>query len=91
MDQELACDAAVIARHPRRRRDYAQTLLKAHAADTGSPFACALAAGRRHPLEVRVAMLATPRISVRRDMLGFFAVGALAVTLAVALWSLAPL
>jgi beta-lactamase regulating signal transducer with metallopeptidase domain len=91
MDQELACDAAVIARHPRRRRDYAQTLLKAHAADTGSPFACALAAGRRHPLEVRVAMLATPRISVRRDVLGFFAVGALAVALAVALWGLAPL
>jgi beta-lactamase regulating signal transducer with metallopeptidase domain len=91
MDQELACDAAVIARHPRRRRDYAQTLLKAHAIDTGSPFACALAAGRRHPLEVRVAMLAKPRISVRRDLIGVFAVGALAVTLAFALWSLAPL
>jgi beta-lactamase regulating signal transducer with metallopeptidase domain len=91
MDQELACDAAVIARHPRRRRDYARTLLKAHAGDTGSPFACALAAGRRHPLEVRVAMLSEPRISVRRDVIGVFAVGALAVTVAVALWSLAPL
>jgi beta-lactamase regulating signal transducer with metallopeptidase domain len=91
MDQELACDAAVIARHPRRRRDYALTLLKAHAGDTGSPFACALAAGRRHPLEIRVAMLAKPRISVRRDVIGVFVVGALAVGLAVALWSLAPL
>jgi beta-lactamase regulating signal transducer with metallopeptidase domain len=91
LDQELACDAAVIARHPRRRRDYARTLLKAHAGPTGSPLACALAAGRRHPLEVRVAMLATPRISARRDVVGVFAVGALAVGLAVALWGWAPL
>jgi beta-lactamase regulating signal transducer with metallopeptidase domain len=91
MDQELACDAAVVARHPRQRGDYARTLLKAHASHTGSPFACALAAGRRHPLEVRVAMLAKPRISVRRDAIGVFAVGALAVMLAFALWSLAPL
>jgi beta-lactamase regulating signal transducer with metallopeptidase domain len=90
MDQELACDAAVVARHPRQRGDYARTLLKAHATHTGSPFACALAAGRRHPLEVRVAMLAKPRISVRRDAIGVFAVGALAVILAFALWSLAP-
>jgi len=91
MDQELACDAAVVARHPRQRGDYARTLLKAHATHTGSPFACALAAGRRHPLEVRVAMLAKPRISVRRDAIGVFAIGALAVVLAFALWSLAPL
>jgi beta-lactamase regulating signal transducer with metallopeptidase domain len=91
MDQELACDAAVVARHPRQRGDYARTLLKAHASHTGSPFACALAAGRRHPLEVRVAMLAKPRISVRRDVIGVFAVGALAVALAAALWSFAPL
>ena len=91
MDQELACDAAVVARRPRQRAEYARTLIKAHASHTGSPFACALAAGRRHPLEVRVAMLAKPRISVRRDVIGVFAVGALAVALAVALWSLAPL
>ena len=91
MDQELACDAAVVARRPRQRGEYARTLLKAHASHTGSPFACALAAGRRHPLEVRVAMLAKPRISVRRDVIGVFVVGALAVGLAVALWSLAPL
>jgi beta-lactamase regulating signal transducer with metallopeptidase domain len=91
MDQELACDAAVVARHPRQRGDYARTLLKAHAGHTGSPFACALAAGRRHPLEVRVAMLAKPRISVRRDVIGVFVVGALAVALAIALWGLDPL
>lgn len=30
-DQELACDALVMARHPRRRRAYAEALLKSHA------------------------------------------------------------
>ena len=29
-DQELACDAAVMARHPRQRRAYAEALLKSH-------------------------------------------------------------
>ncbi len=91
LDQELACDARVVARHPRRRREYAETLLKAHLRGLGSPLACALSLGRKHPLEVRMAMLATPRISVRRDLIGAFAVGALAVGIAAALWMLGPL
>jgi beta-lactamase regulating signal transducer with metallopeptidase domain len=91
LDQELACDARVVGRHPRRRREYAQTLLKAHLRGSGSPFACALSVGGRHPLEVRMAMLAKPSISVRRDRVGVVALGLLAVGVAMALWTLAPI
>jgi beta-lactamase regulating signal transducer with metallopeptidase domain len=91
MDQELACDAQVIAAHPRSRRRYAETLLKAHDRGWSSPLTCALALGGRHPLEVRLTlMLGARRISVKRDRAGVFVVGALAVGLAAALWTWAP-
>ena len=54
MDQELSVDAKVMALHPKGRRRYAETLLKAHARGLNSPLACALALGGRHPLEVRL-------------------------------------
>jgi beta-lactamase regulating signal transducer with metallopeptidase domain len=91
MDQELSIDAKVIAHHPKGRRQYAETLLKAQAHGLNSPLACALALGGKHPLEVRLAMLGVRPISVRRDLIGVFAIGLLAVTLAAALWTLAPI
>ena len=91
MDQELSVDAKVMAQHPKGRRRYAETLLKAHAHGLNSPLACALALGGRHPLEVRLAQLGVRRISVRRDLLGVFAIGALGVALVLALWALAPI
>jgi beta-lactamase regulating signal transducer with metallopeptidase domain len=91
MDQELSIDAKVIAQHPRGRRQYAETLLKAQAHGLNSPLACALALGGKHPLEVRLAMLGVRPISVRRDLLGVTGIGLIAVCLAVALWTLAPI
>jgi beta-lactamase regulating signal transducer with metallopeptidase domain len=91
LDQELACDARVMARHPGRRRQYAETLLKAHLKGAGSPLACALSVGRRHPLEIRMAMLAQPRISLRRDRIGVIALAMLAAGVALLLWALAPI
>jgi len=91
LDQELAIDAKVIAQYPKGRRRYAETLVKAHAHGFYSPLACALAMGGRHPLEVRLAMLGVRRISVRRDVCGFFAIGALGLTLALVLWTLTPI
>jgi beta-lactamase regulating signal transducer with metallopeptidase domain len=91
MDQELSIDAQVMALHPKGRRRYAETLLKAYTHGLNSPLACALAQGGRHPLEVRLAMLGVRRISVRRDLFGVFALGAVGVALIVALWTLAPL
>ena len=39
-DQELACDAAVLARHPHRRRAYGEAMLKTDLADVGAPVGC---------------------------------------------------
>jgi beta-lactamase regulating signal transducer with metallopeptidase domain len=90
MDQELSVDAKVMALHPKGRRRYAETLLKAHARGLNSPLACALALSGRHPLEVRLAMLGMRKISVRRDGYGFVLIGALAMSIVISLWVLAP-
>jgi beta-lactamase regulating signal transducer with metallopeptidase domain len=90
IDQELSVDAKVMALHPKGRRRYAETLLKAHSRGLNSPLACALAIGARHPLEVRLAMLGMRRISVERDGQGVVLIGALAAGIVVAMWVLAP-
>ncbi len=90
LDQELACDARVISQHPKGRRRYAETLLKAHGRGWTSPLACALAFGGKHPLEVRLAMLGVRKISVRRDLCGVFAIGLLAVVITAGLWTFSP-
>ena len=57
LDQELACDAAVIRHRPDTRGLYARTLLKTQLAAQPLPFGCYWPARGRHPLELRVAML----------------------------------
>lgn len=83
MDQELSVDAKVMACHPKGRRRYAETLLKAHAHGLNSPLACALALGARHPLEVRLAMLGMRKISVKRDVQGYMLVGGLGMAIVI--------
>lgn len=84
-DQELACDATVIARHPRERRRYAETMLKIQLAPGHLPLGCHWAA---HPLETRIALLAAREPSDDREMAGGFALAALAVFVAYAAWAL---
>ena len=57
LDQELACDAAVLRRHPTSRTLYAKTLLKTQLACAPLPLGCYWPARSRHPLEVRVELL----------------------------------
>jgi beta-lactamase regulating signal transducer with metallopeptidase domain len=57
LDQELACDAAVVLSRPRARGLYARTLLKTQLATAPLPFGCYWPARGAHPLEVRVALL----------------------------------
>ena len=90
MDQELSIDAKVMAQHPKGRRRYAETLLKAHSHGLNSPLACALSLGARHPLEVRLAMLGMRKISVRRDGLGVMLIGILGLALVIVLLVGAP-
>ncbi|WP_374470218.1 M56 family metallopeptidase [Phenylobacterium sp.] len=64
LDQELACDAAVVMNRPRARSAYARALLKTQLAATPLPLGCYWPSRGRHPLEVRVAHLKrreTPR------------------------------
>lgn len=57
LDQELACDAAVIRRRPHARALYGQTLLKTQLAAHPLPFGCYWPARGMHPLEVRIRLL----------------------------------
>jgi hypothetical protein len=40
IDQELACDAAVMRRHPKSRKLYARTMLKTQLAEAALPLGC---------------------------------------------------
>lgn len=86
-DQELACDATVVARHPRERRRYAQTMLKIQLTPGPLPLGCHWTA---HPLETRIAMLAAPEPSDRRETAGGLALATLAVLAAYAAWAVQP-
>jgi len=57
LDQELACDAAVILRNPGARATYARALLKTQLAHTPLPLGCYWPARSQHPLELRIALL----------------------------------
>lgn len=60
IDQELACDAAVIGRFPAARRAYAELLLKTQLVGQPLPLGCHWPAGAEHPLKERIAMLKSP-------------------------------
>lgn len=64
LDQELACDAAVLARHPDARRRYGEVMLKTQLADFGLPLGCHWQSS--HPLKERIAMLKSPLPSAGR-------------------------
>ena len=67
VDQELACDAAVIRTHPNSRRAYAEAMLKTQLADSSLPVGCHWHCA--HPLEERIAMLKqSPASSLRRNL-----------------------
>ncbi len=88
LDQELACDAAVLRRHPRDRCLYAKTLLKTQLSTQPLPFGCYWPPHGTHPLEIRVRLLKDTR---RHDGLtGPVLVATALVTAAVAAWSVQP-
>lgn len=87
-DQELACDAIVVARHPRSRRAYGDALLQAQCAAQASPLGCHFGFG--HPLKERIAMLREPIATRRHRIAGNAAVAILASAAAFAAWASQP-
>ena len=90
LDQELACDAAVMETFPACRRQYAATLLKAHLAVLRSPVACAWRAAGRHPLELRLAMLSRPSLTIAQYLRGAGLVGLVGAAAIAGMWIIAP-
>jgi beta-lactamase regulating signal transducer with metallopeptidase domain len=90
MDQELACDAVVVARLPAGRRLYAQTLLKTQLAATPLPLGCYWPAGADHPLTMRVEMLNRAAPSRTRRLIATALIATLAAGSGLAAWAAQP-
>ena len=89
VDQELACDAAVIARFPQARRLYGELLLKTQLGIQPLPVGCHWPAGSAHPLKERIIMLKSPLPARARKRLGLAVVSSLAALCAGAAWATA--
>lgn len=94
VDQELSCDAAVIAQVPHARRIYAEALLKSQIADCGLPVGCHWqffpAQSSIHPLKERLVMLKHPTPRHARRALGLIVPGILALSAGYAAWAAQP-
>lgn len=89
IDQELACDAAVLARHSGMHRIYAEAMLKSHAAAFDIPVGCAWHTSAFHPLKERILMLTFTPSRLSRG-LGLSFVTAAAVGVCGAVWLIRP-
>ena len=88
LDQELACDAAVLARHPHARRRYAGAMLNVQLAVPGLPVGCHWQSSQS--LKERILMLKqTPPRAGRRNA-GLVAMGLLLGTCSYAAWAVRP-
>ena len=73
LDQELACDATVLAHRSSQKRLYAETLLKTQIGGVATPLGCHWLAGAApHPLEQRIKALRGPAPDDRRRDMGLF-------------------
>lgn len=87
-DQELACDAAVVARFPDSRRRYGDAMLKTQLAEFGLPVGCHWQSS--HPLKERLAMLKQTLPSPRRRRVAAALVASMLVLASVAAWAAQP-
>ncbi|MFT4250948.1 MAG: TonB family protein [Caulobacter sp.] len=90
VDQEIACDAAVIDRHPHARRLYAETLLDALLNTRPAPLGCHWPATGPHPLKERLTMLNAASVTPLRRKAGLALVALLASSAAGAVWAANP-
>jgi bla regulator protein BlaR1 len=87
-DQELACDATVIDRHPTSRRTYADAMLKTELADMALPVGCHWRSS--HTFKERLEMLKTRLPSPARRALGSGLFAIASVVVGFAAWAAEP-
>lgn len=90
IDQELACDAQVVAAHPAARRAYAEAMLKTQLAARPLPLGCYWPASGAHPLAERIGLLGRAPPGHLRQAMGIAAIALLALTGAAAAWAARP-
>jgi beta-lactamase regulating signal transducer with metallopeptidase domain len=89
IDQELACDARVLAA-ARAPRCYAGAMVKSHGVQLESPLGCAWPDQGFHPLKTRLAMLQRGVPSAPRRAAGLVAVALTTLGAATLVWGLRP-
>lgn len=90
VDQEIACDAAVLARHPKTRRAYGEAMLKTQLAPCAPPLGCHWPASANTQLKERFTLLAHHHANRRRHLAGAAAVAVLSLSAGVAAWAAQP-
>jgi TonB family protein len=90
VDQELACDAAVVARHPAERRTYAEALLKSQLSPAFLPLGCQWPGRTKPLLTERIEMLARPRASRARQVAAAAAIAMASAGAAYGAWAAQP-
>ncbi len=89
-DQELACDASVLAAAQSGRRPYAETLLKTQHPQLPAPLGCAWPSPTHKSLKERIAMLKRPLPSFAQRLLGSAALVAVIIIGCGAAWTAQP-
>jgi beta-lactamase regulating signal transducer with metallopeptidase domain len=91
LDQELACDASVLAHRSGQKRLYAATLLKTQIGGVATPLGCHWLAGAApHPLEQRIQALRGRAPDDRRRDIGLFVISFAFAVAALAAWRAQP-
>lgn len=88
LDQELACDERVIARHPRARRQYGEAMLKTQFDPSPLPLGCHWQA--RHPIRERIDMLKRPTPTATHWTFAMLFAAALSAGTGYAAWAAQP-
>jgi beta-lactamase regulating signal transducer with metallopeptidase domain len=91
LDQELACDATVLAHRSGQKRLYAETLLKTQIGGVATPLGCHWLAGAApHPLERRIQALRRPPPDFHRREIGGLMIAIAFAVFALGAWKAQP-
>jgi beta-lactamase regulating signal transducer with metallopeptidase domain/ankyrin repeat protein len=90
IDQEIACDAAVLTRFPVARQAYGEAMLKTQLAPCAPPLGCHWPASANTQLKERFVMLKQHRQGRARRLIGGGAVAALSLGVGFAVWAAQP-